>query len=98
MGYSDHGLGSDHLLTAIGFGAKVIEKHFVVDKSDESPDSFFSLDFEQFKKFNFKKHINLQLGAGIDKQFETLLNNSKINPNNRYKSVSGICQYWGKAV
>jgi hypothetical protein len=55
-------------------------------------------DFEQFKKFNFKKHINLQLGAGIDKQFETLLNNSKINPNNRYKSVSGICQYWGKAV
>ena len=55
-------------------------------------------DFEQFKKFNFKKHINLQLGAGIDKRFETLLNNSKINPNNRYKSVSGICQYWGKAV
>ena len=55
-------------------------------------------DFEKFKKFNFKKHINLQLGAGIDKRFETLLNNSKINPNNRYKSVSGICQYWGKAV
>ena len=50
------------------------------------------------KKFNFKKHINLQLGAGIDKRFETLLNNSRINPNNRYKSVSGICQYWGKAV
>ena len=55
-------------------------------------------DFIEFKKFNFKKHINLQLGAGIDKRFETLLNNSRINPNNRYKSVSGICQYWGKAV
>ena len=54
--------------------------------------------FDEFKKFKFKKHINLQLGAGIDKRFETLLNNSKINPNNRYKSVAGICQYWGKAV
>ena len=25
--------------------------------------------FEEFKKFKFKKHINLQLGAGVDKLF-----------------------------
>ena len=38
VGYSDHGLGSDHLLTAIGFGAKVIEKHFTIRKSLNGPD------------------------------------------------------------
>ena len=29
--------------------------------------------FEEFKKGKFKKHINLQLGAGVDKLFETLI-------------------------
>ena len=45
-----------------------------------------------------QKDRNVIRACHADKRFETLLNNSKINPNNRYKSVSGICQYWGKAV
>ena len=51
--------------------------------------------FSEFKKFKFKKHINLQLGAGIDKLFETLLDNKTINYKNR-KRVMDICRDWSK--
>ena len=49
--------------------------------------------FDEFKRFTFKKHINLQLGAGIDKVFETLLNNNRINFKHR-KRVMDICRDW----
>ena len=62
-GLSDHTLGYEVSLAAVALGAKVIEKHFVVDKSDESPDSFFSLDFEQFKKMVLKiRNIESSMG------------------------------------
>ena len=51
--------------------------------------------FDEFKKFKFKKHINLQLGAGVDKLFETLIDNKRININNR-KRVMDICRDWSK--
>jgi hypothetical protein len=41
----------------------------------------------------FKKHINLQLGSGVDKLFETLIDNKKINFKNR-KRVMDICRDW----
>jgi hypothetical protein len=44
-----------------------------------------------------KKHINLQLGSGVDKLFETLINNKKINTNNR-KRVMDICRDWSIKV
>ena len=65
---------------------KPFQKHHVVNA------------FPEFKKFKFKKHINLQLGSGIDKLFESLLNNNTLNPKGKYKSVSGLCQSWGKKV
>ena len=33
MGYSDHTIGIDTCLLAIARGAKIIEKHFTLDKS-----------------------------------------------------------------
>jgi len=49
--------------------------------------------FDEFKKFKFKKHINLQLGSNIDKLFETLIDNKKINFKKR-KRVMDICKDW----
>jgi asparagine synthetase B (glutamine-hydrolysing) len=49
--------------------------------------------FKEFTKFNFSSHINLQLGAKIDKLFETLLIDKKINFKNR-KRVMDICRDW----
>jgi hypothetical protein len=51
--------------------------------------------FEEFKNFEFKKHINLQLGAGVDKLFETLIDDKFINFKFR-KRVMDICRDWSK--
>ena len=36
-------------MVAVSFGAKIIEKHFILDKSIGGPDASFSLDFSEFK-------------------------------------------------
>lgn len=48
-GLSDHSLGIEIPLTAVAMGAKIIEKHFILDKSIKTPDSDFSLDKDEFK-------------------------------------------------
>lgn len=48
-GLSDHTLGSTAPIVAVTLGAKIIEKHFIIDKSIGGPDSSFSLDFNEFK-------------------------------------------------
>ncbi len=47
-GFSDHTLGVTAPIAAVTLGAKVIEKHFILDKSIGGPDSEFSLDKKEF--------------------------------------------------
>lgn len=47
-GLSDHTLGITVPIVATTFGAKVIEKHFILDKSIGGPDASFSLDKKEF--------------------------------------------------
>lgn len=47
-GLSDHTLGSLSPIIATSLGAKVIEKHFILDKSIGGPDASFSLNEEEF--------------------------------------------------
>lgn len=47
-GFSDHTLGSTAPVVATTLGAKVIEKHFIFDKSIGGADADFSLDKEEF--------------------------------------------------
>ena len=47
-GLSDHTLGITAPVVAVTQGAKVIEKHFILDKSIGGPDATFSLDEEEF--------------------------------------------------
>ncbi|HED6672612.1 TPA: pseudaminic acid synthase, partial [Campylobacter coli] len=49
VGLSDHSFGFLAPVMAVALGARVIEKHFMLDKSIESEDSKFSLDFDEFK-------------------------------------------------
>ncbi|WP_428740133.1 N-acetylneuraminate synthase family protein, partial [Sulfurimonas sp.] len=49
-GFSDHTLGITAPIMATTLGAKVIEKHFILDKSIGGPDSSFSLDKIEFKE------------------------------------------------
>lgn len=49
-GFSDHTLGIVAPVAAVSLGAKVIEKHFILDRSIGGPDADFSLDESQFAK------------------------------------------------
>lgn len=50
VGLSDHTLGITSPIVSIALGAKVIEKHFILDKSIGGPDSSFSLEPHEFKQ------------------------------------------------
>ena len=47
-GFSDHTLGSTAPVVATTLGAKVIEKHFILDKSIGGADASFSMDRNEF--------------------------------------------------
>jgi pseudaminic acid synthase len=47
-GLSDHTMGSTVPIVATCFGAKIIEKHFILDHSIGGPDASFSMDEKEF--------------------------------------------------
>ncbi len=49
-GLSDHTLGNTVPIVATAMGAKIIEKHFILDKSVGGPDASFSMDEQEFSK------------------------------------------------
>ena len=51
VGFSDHTLGSTAAVSAVTLGAKVIEKHFILDKSLGGPDVEFSADVNEFRQY-----------------------------------------------
>lgn len=48
VGLSDHTMGDVVALGAISLGAKVVEKHFILDRSLGGPDSSFSMEPNEF--------------------------------------------------
>tara|TARA_B100001094_G_scaffold326599_1_gene383060 strand:+ start:2122 stop:3162 length:1041 start_codon:yes stop_codon:yes gene_type:complete len=49
IGLSDHTLGHLVATNAVALGAKIVEKHFILDKNLGGPDAEFSLDKTEFK-------------------------------------------------
>ncbi len=49
-GFSDHTLGTTAPIAAVTLGAKIIEKHFILDKNIGGADADFSLDVKEFKE------------------------------------------------
>jgi pseudaminic acid synthase len=47
-GLSDHTMGSTVPVVATAFGAKIIEKHFIIDRAIGGPDASFSMNEEEF--------------------------------------------------
>ena len=50
IGFSDHTLGTTAPVIAVTLGAKLIEKHFILDHAIGGPDADFSLDYREFSQ------------------------------------------------
>jgi len=50
VGLSDHTLGISTPIAAVALGAKVVEKHFILDRKLGGPDSKFSLEPDEFRQ------------------------------------------------
>lgn len=63
VGLSDHTLGITVPIVAVAMGARVIEKHFILEKKVGGYDASFSLDEEEFKQMvNAVRVAELSLG------------------------------------
>ena len=68
VGYSDHTLGIEVDIAAVAIGAKVIEKHFTLDRMMEGPDHKASLEPDELKAMvQGIRNIEKALGYGIKK-------------------------------
>lgn len=68
IGYSDHTLGIEISIAAVAMGAKVIEKHFTLDRTMEGPDHKASLEPSELKTMIASiRNIELALSGNGDK-------------------------------
>jgi len=79
IGYSDHTLGIEVDIAAVAMGAKVIEKHFTLDKSMDGPDHQASLEPDELiAMVKSIRNIELALGDGIKKPSKSETPNIKV--------------------
>lgn len=50
VGLSDHTMSSSVAVASVALGARIIEKHFILDRSIGGPDASFSMNAEEFGK------------------------------------------------
>lgn len=68
VGYSDHTMGIVVPVAAVTLGAKIIEKHFTLDRGLEGPDHKASLEPSEFKDMvEAIRIVEKALGTGIKK-------------------------------
>lgn len=66
VGYSDHTRGIEIPIAAVAMGARVIEKHFTLDKTMEGPDHKASLEPNELKAMvSAIRNVEEALGNGI---------------------------------
>lgn len=79
VGYSDHTIGSEVAVAAVAMGARVVEKHFTLDKNMEGPDHLASTEPAEFKKMVEQiRHIEAALGDGVKRPTAAEKNISKV--------------------
>ncbi len=86
IGYSDHTLGSEAAIAAVAMGAKVLEKHFTLDRTLSGPDHAASLEPDELcAMIESIRRVELALGHG---RKEPTPSESKIKPVARKSIVA----------
>ena len=68
VGYSDHTIGRDVAVAAVALGARIIEKHFTLDRNMEGPDHAASTEPSDFKQLvKGIRVVEASLGTGLKK-------------------------------
>jgi len=79
VGYSDHTPGIEVPIAAVALGARVIEKHFTLDRNMEGPDHRASLESDELKSMVMAiRNIEKAMGNGIKKPSPSALKNKSI--------------------
>ena len=79
MGYSDHTQGIEVPIAAAALGAKVIEKHFTLDKNMDGPDHKASLEPDELQAMvTAIRNIEVALGNGKKEPSESEKNNISV--------------------
>ena len=83
VGLSDHTMGCEVAIAGVSLGAKVIEKHFILDRNMGGPDSEFSMEPDEFRhmvesirnveKALGNKNFNLTEKMKINREFSRSL-------------------------
>jgi N-acetylneuraminate synthase/N,N'-diacetyllegionaminate synthase len=65
-GYSDHTVGEEAAISVVALGARIIEKHFTLDKNLQGPDHSSSMIPDEFNTFVRKiRRVETALGSAI---------------------------------
>ena len=80
IGYSDHTLGIEVPIAAVGLGAKIVEKHFTLDKSLPGPDHKASLNPLELKNMVMAiRNIELAIaGNGVKQVSDSEIKNMAV--------------------
>jgi len=80
IGYSDHTLGIEVPIAAVALGAKVIEKHFTLDRKLEGPDHAASLEPDELVEMvrSIRNIENAISGNGVKTASKSELKNKSI--------------------
>jgi N-acetylneuraminate synthase len=86
IGYSGHERGINVSLAAVALGAKVLERHFTLDRKMEGPDHAASLEFEEFKNL-ITGCREIEMALGNESENRSLSQGEMINRENLGKSL-----------
>jgi N-acetylneuraminate synthase/N,N'-diacetyllegionaminate synthase len=66
VGFSDHTIGNSCAIASVVLGARIIEKHFTLDKSMEGPDHHFSATLEELRVLvKAVRDVEVSLGSYV---------------------------------
>ena len=87
VGYSGHERNINVTIGAVALGAKVIERHFTLDRKMEGPDHAASLEFEEFQRMILGcREVEVALGSEITEK-RIVSQGEMINRENLGKSL-----------